>query len=116
MEEPVLLRTASFGGYKKEDVLKVLDQINEIIQQLEKGYISKKLALVRVSKIKGNFRDAIFNGFVKEDVQIYLKSLAEKIKNYEEPVQEPPEIKSKFTALGLSGSGKTCFMILPIHS
>ena len=70
-----VLRNAK-KGYKKDDVMLKLDQLNILYAKAQDGKISKSDALERAQQIAATpIKTAFFQGFNKEDADNYISEL-----------------------------------------
>lgn len=79
---PQVLRTTTFGGYRKEAVIALLDEANALLMSAEDGGMSYPEIRAGADDILNRVSDlpsARMGGFVKEDVEKYFSDLIEKI-------------------------------------
>ncbi len=79
--ENKILRT-SFRGYKKEDVLTLLNALNILMLAIDDNSISKADAEKEIAKIISIGMRTAFQGFNKEDTDKYINEIVEQIRNY----------------------------------
>lgn len=80
-----VLRSASFGGYDKNDVIMTLDMLNAAKLSYEEGGLplsELKRTANEVSEHK--FKKVLTGGFNAKDVEKYFQSLCDNIQNLTE--------------------------------
>ena len=80
-----VLRSATFGGYDKADVIMTLDTLNPAKFAFEERAISLS-ELKRISNeiSEHQFKKVFTGGFNKQDVENYIRSLCDEIQNISE--------------------------------
>ena len=76
------LKTCLFGGYDKLDTLKYIDSLTGEIYMLESALSKKKNGdrfVVPAETEKRKLKNATLGGFSKQDVDLYLGELTNKI-------------------------------------
>lgn len=76
------LKTCLFGGYDKLDTLKYIDSLTGEIYMLESALVKKKNGdkyVVPAETGKRKLKTAPLGGFSKQDVDLYIGELANKI-------------------------------------